>query len=342
LKAQKLNSSQIRISVTDTGLGIEEGNLTKLFQAFSKIQNKEDSALNAQGIGLGLMISNQLAYLLNKSEEGIKVASKLNQGSDFSFKIYNMKNDDEISISSRRESKASTLNSPPIKLIRKIRGSREELQIIKENHENVFFSDPILDQSKTEAEVYNLESFRDICVEQETIKSRGTKKKLGSVLDNLDNLSLIQKRIEKIKMKMSQKICSCPSALIIDDNDFNILSMKSHLKKFGMVCDSALSGEIAMKKIHNIHESDCCKYYDYIFLDLEMPEKNGIEIHKEITDYFQSFGLTGSMIILNTGYSKSSDIVKEADAKGIKNILIKPITLMNLVEIMDPVYLIKK
>lgn len=105
LKGEKINSSQIQITVKDTGLGIEEGNLKKLFTAFSKIQNQEDSCLNSQGVGLGLLISNNLADLLNKSEEGMSVSSKYKCGSEFSFKIYDLRNDDEISISSRRASK---------------------------------------------------------------------------------------------------------------------------------------------------------------------------------------------------------------------------------------------
>ena len=138
MKVRKLNVSQYQITVIDTGLGIEGKNLNKLFHAFSKIQNKEDSLLNDQGIGLGLLISNQLADLLNKSEGGISVSSKLKQGSEFSFHVYDMKSDeeDEVSISSRR---VSNLNSPPCKLIQNI----NDTIVIKENSEqnsSIFFS----------------------------------------------------------------------------------------------------------------------------------------------------------------------------------------------------------
>ena len=46
----------------DTGVGIKDDNLEKLFGAFSKIDNESTSILNPQGVGLGLMISNSIAY----------------------------------------------------------------------------------------------------------------------------------------------------------------------------------------------------------------------------------------------------------------------------------------
>ncbi len=60
----------------DTGVGIKEENLDKLFNAFSKIDNDSRSVLNPQGVGLGLMISNSIAYMLSPNEsKGITVTS---------------------------------------------------------------------------------------------------------------------------------------------------------------------------------------------------------------------------------------------------------------------------
>ena len=48
----------LEVSVKDTGIGISENNQKKLFKLFGFI--KETEAFNKNGIGLGLMISNQL------------------------------------------------------------------------------------------------------------------------------------------------------------------------------------------------------------------------------------------------------------------------------------------
>ena len=75
------------LSVKDTGLGIKSDDLSKLFKEFSKVNDKQNTALNSQGIGLGLMISNKIAHQLNELNGGIKVESESGKGSIFSFKI---------------------------------------------------------------------------------------------------------------------------------------------------------------------------------------------------------------------------------------------------------------
>lgn len=45
----------------DTGLGIRDEDKPKLFKAFGKLSNNESSIMNKNGVGLGLLISHQLA-----------------------------------------------------------------------------------------------------------------------------------------------------------------------------------------------------------------------------------------------------------------------------------------
>lgn len=65
-----------QISVTDTGIGIKNEDLSKLFHAFGRLDLGDKQAMNPQGVGLGLMISNELAknlILPKKKNFGIKV-----------------------------------------------------------------------------------------------------------------------------------------------------------------------------------------------------------------------------------------------------------------------------
>lgn len=70
-------------SVTDTGIGIEPGQLNKLFIPFS--QGDESIRKKFGGTGLGLVISKKLAQLLGGDVEILN--SKINKGSEFKISI---------------------------------------------------------------------------------------------------------------------------------------------------------------------------------------------------------------------------------------------------------------
>eukprot|EP01017_Pseudomicrothorax_dubius_P003259 TRINITY_DN10420_c0_g3_i1.p1 TRINITY_DN10420_c0_g3~~TRINITY_DN10420_c0_g3_i1.p1 ORF type:complete len:414 (-),score=53.05 TRINITY_DN10420_c0_g3_i1:38-1213(-) len=76
----------ISLKVRDTGIGIKSSQLHVLFTEFGKIEGEENSVLNPTGVGLGLMISNRIVYLLG-STDGIQVSSEYGQGSEISFEV---------------------------------------------------------------------------------------------------------------------------------------------------------------------------------------------------------------------------------------------------------------
>ena len=90
LKAEKIienNSRIFKFSVEDSGIGIHEEDLDKLFVLFGRL-NQETPDINKTGIGLGLTISNTLAKMLyNGKDNGIHVESQWGKGSTFWFKI---------------------------------------------------------------------------------------------------------------------------------------------------------------------------------------------------------------------------------------------------------------
>jgi len=80
----------VKIIVEDSGIGIRQENIHKLFSSYSTIEFEERQAINSSGVGLGLNISSNLADLLApKSYPGISVSSIPGQGSTFSFIIEN-------------------------------------------------------------------------------------------------------------------------------------------------------------------------------------------------------------------------------------------------------------
>lgn len=74
--------SRVRVSVIDTGIGIAEGEIPRLFERYQ--QADSDPGWRHGGTGLGLHISKQLAQMHGGD---LVVTSKLGQGSCFSFTL---------------------------------------------------------------------------------------------------------------------------------------------------------------------------------------------------------------------------------------------------------------
>ncbi|MGK7933998.1 MAG: response regulator, partial [Microcystaceae cyanobacterium] len=79
-KSSKTNHS-LRFAVTDTGLGIAEDEIDKLFEAFAQTQAGKQSH---EGTGLGLPISKKFIELMGGD---IRVESQLGVGTTFRFEI---------------------------------------------------------------------------------------------------------------------------------------------------------------------------------------------------------------------------------------------------------------
>lgn len=78
-----LANKQIQFRISDTGIGIEQEYLEKIFDRFIR-QEKSFKHKKYSGTGLGLAICKELTKLMNGT---IAVSSKLNQGSTFYFSI---------------------------------------------------------------------------------------------------------------------------------------------------------------------------------------------------------------------------------------------------------------
>lgn len=71
---------QLFVCVEDTGIGIKQEDLEKLFSAFERIEEKRNR--NIEGTGLGMNITTQLLHLMGSS---LEVSSEYGKGSVFSF-----------------------------------------------------------------------------------------------------------------------------------------------------------------------------------------------------------------------------------------------------------------
>lgn len=76
------NFENVRIAIRDTGEGIPEEEIGQIFNRYHKV--RRNSADEIEGSGLGLAIVKKILEIHNSS---IKVISKINQGTSFSFEL---------------------------------------------------------------------------------------------------------------------------------------------------------------------------------------------------------------------------------------------------------------
>lgn len=82
LEKQQNNRTILKFSIEDSGIGMKEAELAKLFKEFSQLDSS--STKQFEGTGLGLSISKKIVHLFGGE---IKVKSTYGKGSTFSFKI---------------------------------------------------------------------------------------------------------------------------------------------------------------------------------------------------------------------------------------------------------------
>ena len=84
LTYEKLSEESIllKVSVSDTGIGIKQEDIPKLFSAFDRIEEERNRSI--EGTGLGMSITQRLLAMMGSR---LEVASEYGKGSEFSFAI---------------------------------------------------------------------------------------------------------------------------------------------------------------------------------------------------------------------------------------------------------------
>lgn len=135
---QEDDAATIRFSVKDTGIGINENNLERIFNAFE--QAEANTARRFGGTGLGLAISSNLVKLMGgkldvKSEEG--------RGSEFFFTL-------QFPIALDQEKKAVELE--PVKEEEEIQFQECRLLVVEDNDLNAEIAQTVLEMVGIETE----------------------------------------------------------------------------------------------------------------------------------------------------------------------------------------------
>ncbi|MGL4283266.1 ATP-binding protein [Eubacterium aggregans] len=83
IKSQKRNRVQIKITISDAGIGIKDVEMQRIFEKFYQVDSKKDGSKT--GTGLGLTILRSLAQLMQRD---IRVDSVYGEGTTFTVTLW--------------------------------------------------------------------------------------------------------------------------------------------------------------------------------------------------------------------------------------------------------------
>ncbi len=314
---------------------------------------------------MGLLISNKLSMQLSESSGGIQVHSVYGQGSRFCFCIDNMAESQENATESMHDEILSPcmveyrmmhhfnhLNSPNLgknalnmytDLLKfKKTGSMDS----KRNTCRSLGTDKHIKQSSNNSQQTHTHIplhvlSKNNCGNSFVFKRSGQticgKDFHGLRASSFEKDYNLDKPMEAIRNAIRQRGCSCPLALVIDDNDFNILAIRSQLNRLNMTSECAIDYEGIQEKINSMDNNECCRYYKFIFLDIEMPIKDGFQVFEEIENFYRERKFETPNVIAVTAHSESSETISKIKNTKMKDYLIKPLSIEVLVIKLDKI-----
>lgn len=280
--------------VEDTGIGIKEEELPKLFEAFSRVDLHTNRSI--MGTGLGLAISKRLLHAMDGD---IEIKSTYGKGSVFTFWLLQEIVDDNpiIVLEKYKNEKVLLLDNGVRGLNIKNILSDMGVQYIYCDSINALVSASMPGLTHLiYSDEFDGEVLRSVCSELPHCKFIAIKNLRAALNQSGNNDDVIYEPvlISKVaavladasgvkatdtKTEFADQIEAVNfinvKALIVDDNEINLMVGGEMLRSYGISVDEADGGQIAI---------DMCskEKYDIIFMDHMMPEIDGIEAAHQI------------------------------------------------------------
>ncbi len=327
----------LRFDIIDTGQGIKEEDLEKLFDAFKQVDMKRNRT--KEGTGLGLSISKQLAKLMGGD---VSVTSTYGEGSDFYFTIKQKIVDEKPAAGIKTEEVKEGLTigaylckeqDENLKKLCEDYGftykklEKEELStadtdylFVEENayEENASLLEELSDKGVQVAVLFN------------PMKHSFSSDKISFLPRPLYSLSFcrfINHEKEEEGMADPDEIIrfSAPDAeiMIVDDTDMNLKVAVGLLAPLNMKIDTAHSGQEAINKAKK-------KAYNIIFMDHMMPVMDGIETISHIRELTEFDGYYKNACIVALTANAAGDAKDAFKAVGVEEFVTKPIEIKEL------------
>jgi signal transduction histidine kinase/CheY-like chemotaxis protein/HPt (histidine-containing phosphotransfer) domain-containing protein len=335
----------LKFAVQDTGIGMKQEDLKKLFTSFQQLDSKRNR--NVEGTGLGLAISKNLLTLMNGD---INVKSEYEKGSTFTFQLPQKVISSTPSISVTDADKKAIIGflgnvfmskelyadaerlevtAVPLKTVDKM----EELlqnnaKVLEDKHLYIF-----VDEANFEEHLEPfMEKYPDITVVMVTDFSSTRK-------STLPNLKIMRKPLSTLSIALAlngkdRHITSeresmefdftAPDAeiLIVDDNEVNLTVVEGLIAPLKMHITKATSGKMALELIAK-------KRFDIIFMDHMMPELDGVETTRIIRRLHPSYDDIPIIALTANAIEGVKDVFLR---EGMNDFVAKPIEMRTFVK----------
>lgn len=333
VKTKSADEAELFFEIEDSGQGIKEEDISKLFGSFQQVDTKKNRY--KEGTGLGLAISKQLVELMGGT---IGVRSEYGKGSTFYFtvlqKVCTMTPAAKIK---RTQSEQVTLGArfDNEMLLRAYKGLTMDYQVldmtleqaIAQNHRiDVFFTDDPGSVTKEERQI--LEKWKTtFCIIQNPMRQNFSKAQgvhMNKPLYSLNFCQVInQEEIIFGEEKKEETCFMAPDAriLIVDDTEMNLKVAIGLLEPLGMQIDTAGGGKQALKMI-------LANTYDLVFMDHMMPVMDGVEVTQAIRalegDYYKQLPV---IALSANATTEARELFK---ANGMNDFVAKPIKMREI------------
>lgn len=337
LNVKRTASDMLMMNVTirDTGIGIKESDMHKLFNSFQQVDSKRNR--NIEGTGLGLAISQQLVNLMHGT---ISVKSKYNHGSAFSFSLPQRIIDDipAVPCLENTASAAVLIKNPYVEkqLMKDLKwigascvdlaetNDFEHLDIDFLFVEKALFSQAvqkfIQDNPSMRCMVLSeYDSFEPVDIPNVKVISKPA---YSLSLYNAMGVADINMVFEESDRETTFNFVA-PDAhiLVVDDNSVNLTVAKGLLEPLRMNIDTASGAAEAIELIHRVQ-------YDLIFMDHMMPEVDGIEATHIIRQLVPSYNDIPIIALTANAIGGAKDMFLK---EGMNDFCAKPIDVKDIV-----------
>ena len=285
---------QIEMKVSDSGRGIKEEDLRRLFGEFVQVDTEKNR--NIEGTGLGLAIAKNLAIAMSGE---ITVQSEYGAGSSFSFIIPQVIDDEQqLAFVEQASEKNVLIYEARERYAASIKRSLENLQVpctVVSNYQqlkkelanssfNWLFAASPLYESARDLIKKNHADTKIVALGGESCPDSGADVFIPlpahaiSIANTLNNRP--EEQTHEGEYRTSAFIAPDARVLIIDDILTNLVVAEGLLAPYQMSINTCLSGEDALSLVKERAQKG--EYFTAIFIDHMMPGMDGIETAQAI------------------------------------------------------------